>query len=327
MVETVKKEILVFAPIYNDWEAASSLLEDLDGAFAELPATVTVVFIDDGSTQPAPEAFARGPFRHLAAAGVLRLRRNLGHQRAIAVGLVWAFEHARADCIVLMDGDGEDRPQYIPQLVREAERLQWSHVVFAARVRRLESAWFTLCYHCYRWLHKLLTGVSVRVGNFSVIPARQLRALVVAPELWNHYAASVFRIRAPFTTVPVPRALRYAGRSKMNFVALMIHGLSAMSLYSDIIGTRLLIVVAGLIIFNALAIVSLLAVRIVNPLAMPIWAATAFGLSAVLLLQGLTFALALAFVILSGRSGAAFSPIRDCPVFVDSFEEHYRSAG
>jgi hypothetical protein len=104
----------------------------------------------------------------------------------------------------------------------------------------------------------------VRVGNFSVITARQLRALVVAPELWNHYAAAVFRIRAPFTTIPVPRALRHAGRSKMNFVALMIHGLSAMSLYSDIIGTRLLIVVEALTICNALTIVSLLAVRIAN---------------------------------------------------------------
>jgi hypothetical protein len=91
MVETVKKEILVFASIYNDWEAASSLLEDLDGAFAfaELPATVTVVFIDDGSTQPAPEAFARGPFRHLAVAGVLATQpgSSTGDRRRPCMGI------------------------------------------------------------------------------------------------------------------------------------------------------------------------------------------------------------------------------------------------
>jgi hypothetical protein len=223
-----------------------------------------------------------------------------------------------------MDGDGEDRPQYIVPMLEQAESLDWSHVVFAARIRRLESPWFTFCYHCYRWIHKFLTGVSVRVGNFSVIPKRALSALVVAPELWNHYAASVFRIRIPWATNPVPRAKRYAGHSKMNFVGLMIHGLSAMSLYSDIVGTRLLIAVVALIALDLFGIGGLLLAGFAAG-AIPAWATTAVGISAVVLLQALTFALALAFLILSGRSGASFLPLRDCPLFVDAFEEHYHA--
>ena len=99
----------------------------------------------------------------------------------------------------------------------------------------------------------LLTGIPVRVGNFSVIPAAQLRRLVVVSELWNHYAAAVFKARTPKATVPTARAPRLAGRSRMNFVDLVTHGLSALSVHSELIGVRLLVVAAVLISVRSLA--------------------------------------------------------------------------
>ena len=106
----------------------------------------------------------------------------------------------------------------------------------------------------YRFVHLLLTGERVRVGNFSVIPRDLLRRLVAVSDLWNHYAAAVFHARIPYTTIPTTRGTRYAGASQMNFVALVTHGLSAMSVFGDRIGVRLLIVtcaLAGLILSAA----------------------------------------------------------------------------
>ena len=100
---------------------------------------------------------------------------------------------------------------------------------------------FRFFYHIYRVLHRALTGVSVRVGNFSILPATFLTTLVAMSELWNHYAAAVFRSKLPFTMIPVPRGTRIAGRSRMNFTALVSHGLSAISVFGDIVGVRLLV--------------------------------------------------------------------------------------
>ena len=99
-----------------------------------------------------------------------------------------------------------------------------TRVVFAERTKRSESFAFRFFYALYRWLHLLLTGVAVRVGNFSAMPYSLLRRLVAVSELWNHYAAAVFKSRLPYRLLPTQRANRLAGRPQMNFVALVIHG-------------------------------------------------------------------------------------------------------
>ena len=108
------------------------------------------------------------------------------------------------DAVVVMDGDGEDQPEDIPGLVQGL--LNGSSavfVMFAARTKRLESLPFRALYRIYRALHWLLTGVSVRVGNFSALRPEVLPRLLMASESWNHYAAAVFRavFRALFWAV------------------------------------------------------------------------------------------------------------------------------
>jgi hypothetical protein len=88
-----------------------------------------------------------------------------------------------------------------------------------------------MSYWFYKIAHRILTGVNIRVGNFSILPSSYLTTLVVMSELWNHYATSVFRSGLPVTTIPIPRGYRDAGRSRMNFVSLVVHGLSAISVF------------------------------------------------------------------------------------------------
>ena len=96
-------------------------------------------------------------------------------------------------------------------------------------------------YAMFKLLHRVLTGKGVRVGNFSVMPRRRLSSLVVVAEIWNHYAAAVFRSRQPHCMIPTHRSRRLCGSSSMNFVSLVTHGLSAISVYSDVVGVRLLV--------------------------------------------------------------------------------------
>src|SRR5207248_10153931 len=139
--------------------------------------------------------------------------------------------------------DGEDRPEDAAVLVARCREQHGQRINFAERTRRSESVLFQVFYRLYQLLHWLLTGIRVRVGNFSAVPAARLAALVTLPALWNHYAAAIFQARLPRALLPTVRGQRYTGRSKMNFVALVIHGLQAISVFIEVVAVRLLLTV------------------------------------------------------------------------------------
>ena len=317
--------LTILLPVYNDWSALARLLTRLDEVLANNQLRAAVLVVDDGSTQLMPREPLVEVARALGSVEVLHLRRNLGHQRAIAVGLAHLeAECPAADLIVVMDSDGEDDPSDIPALIERCQQSDRRAMVFAERTKRSESLVFRVFYHLYRLVHRILTGRAVRVGNFSVIPRRRLESLVATSELWNHYAAAAFTSRQPFETIPTRRAKRLDGRSKMNFVALVTHGLSAISVYSDTIGVRLLIATLVMMGLDVGLLLLTLGVRLTTHLAIPGWATTVFGVLLIILLQATLFLFVFSFMILAGRNSASFLPARDYIHFVGSREEVYR---
>src|SRR5206468_6832350 len=123
----------------------------------------------------------------------------------------------------------------------------------------------------YRILHKLMTGVSVRFGNFSILRPSALPPLMVSPDLWNHYAAAVVKGRLRYAVLPAPRGRRLAGQSTMNFVSLFTHGLSAISVFSEEMGARVLIGAALAFCAIALFGVAGVAAHSLAGFAVPAW--------------------------------------------------------
>ena len=163
---------------------------------------------------------------------------------------------------------------------------------FAERSKRSEGALFRVLYQVYRTLHLLLTGYGIRFGNFSIIPPKLLGALVIDPNLWLHYAATVVSARIPYTTIPTNRGVRLHGKSKLNLTAMVIHGLAAITCYSEIVGLRLIFGTFGLIVVISLVIVGVLIERLATPYAISGWSSTVIGISIVLLLQSALIILA-----------------------------------
>ncbi len=312
-------------PVHDDWEACAIVLERLDEILGREGLSGTVLLVDDGSRVKPAEGFPGFEPRHLTSIQRLGLVRNLGHQRAICVALCHLSEAEVRDPIVVMDADGEDDPEDVPRLLREFAAHGGTQVVFAERLRRTESRLFKIGYWLYRTLHWFLTGYRVRVGNFSVISGRQLRTLAVSPALWSHYSAAVFTSGIPYGSIGAHRAERVAGRSKMNFVALAVHGLAAISVYSDIVGVRLflLTVLAGAI--SALGLIVVVAIRFFSGLALPGWATYASGIFLILLGQSVMAAIGLSLLSLRGRLDAGALPIRDYRYFVEPVERLYEA--
>jgi glycosyltransferase involved in cell wall biosynthesis len=310
--------IVILIPVFNDWASLARLLPRLDAVLAARGLAAEVLVVDDGSTlEPEGDAIER-PFLALRRVDVLRLRRNLGHQRAITVGLAYVEDCLRPQAVVVMDGDGEDDPADVPRLLDQLEQTGQTRIVFAERTRRSESVGFRAFYALYRLLHFVLTGQPVRVGNFSAIPRGRLSSLVVVTELWNHYAAAVIRSRQPHCLVPTRRSDRLCGRSTMNFVALVTHGLSAISVYSDVVGVRLLVLSVLLALVTLGGICAAVVVRLTTAWAIPGWATSTVGWLLVLLVQAVLAAFVFSFVILGARHGSSFLPRRDYSFFVGS---------
>lgn len=313
----VASELVVLMPVFNDWTAVLLLIKDLDRVLADRDVTAEVVLVDDGSTAAAPEALSES-LRAISKVDILHLRRNLGHQRAIALGLAYVRAARECRAVVVMDGDGEDRPADVLQLLTRFEVEGGRKIVFAARLRRSEGLVFRGFYRLYRLMHRVLTGIGVQVGNFSIVPADALESLVVASELWNHYAASVFRARLPFCMVPTSRGSRLAGRSRLNFVGLMIHGLSAISVFGDVVGARLLVGTVAVAIVLSGSVVVAFGIGLVTGTVSLTWAIYGSALLLILLLQTILMAFLLVFIILNNRANLTFLPVRDHPYFIKS---------
>jgi len=309
-------DLVILIPVFNDWEAVGMLLDRVAASFDGRGERVRVLLVDDGSVQPAPSDWNTEGWSRFDRVDVLELRRNLGHQRALAVGLCHIEANIRCNAVLVMDGDGEDSPADVPRLLDKLAETGGSRIVFAERTKRSESFVFRFFYAIYRWLHLLLTGIPVRVGNFSATPYPLLRRLTAVSELWNHYAAAVFKARLSYSLLPTQRAKRLAGRPQMNFVALVTHGLSAISVFSDRVGVRLLIAASAIFVISFASLVGMGLAKLFFGWPPPSWAVWTAGIALTLAVQIFMLLAVFVFVTLGGREASSFLPLRDYVFFI-----------
>ena len=276
---------------------------------------MSLLIVDDGSTEPSIIEYPIPTLRRIEEIEIIRLACNLGHQRAIAVGLVAACDRRDLDAVVVMDSDGEDLPADIPRLLAAAAAHP-GHIVCAQRQRRPGLLALRLWYELYKILFRILTGSRIDFGNFCLIPRGKLEMLVGYSWIWNHLAGTLTRSRMPVAKIPVDRGSRYAGTSKMNFIALIMHGLSAIAVYTDIVMIRLTIGALGFSAVMLLGALVVITIKIFTDLATPGWASSVAGLLSVILLQGLMLSAVATFMILNMRSIRPIVPRVDALAFI-----------
>lgn len=224
-------------PVYNDWQSFAILAKQLVKIQQESKEqyTFSIVAVNDGSFE------VRNHEQIDLPVTVLDLKVNIGHQRAIAVGLQYIYnEKIDYDYVVVMDCDGEDKPEDIITLLEKSVTEKSSKIIFAQRKKRQESIVFKTGYFFYKYLFYFLTGQKINFGNFSVIPKTLLGKVVHQNNIWNHYSGGIIQSKIPFDKILLDRGKRYQGVSKMNFNNLIIHGLSSIAVYFDFLSLRIL---------------------------------------------------------------------------------------
>ncbi len=266
-------------PIYNDWNSLGQLMNGINAAAGKANVEFTVHIINDASSEPMPDGYLEAEnFEHIESIQLIDLIYNMGPQRAIAVGLAEIAKLKRDLPVLIMDGDGDDDPADIPKLV-DAHLKNSNVAIMAQRTNRSNGFVFVLFYTIYKMLFKALTGFGISFGNFCIMPNAIVQKLIYSPNLWNHMAATLLRSKIPFEAVPLARAKRIAGNPKMDFVSLVLHGLHAIAVFTEIALVRLAAIILSL---NLVLVIVIFLIRILTDWVVAGWASNMVGFVVVL---------------------------------------------
>ena len=239
-------KIKILIPIYNDWQSVFKLLENIDLEIACLAAEVSVLIVNDASTEQRPKINLN--LNNLKSIQVINMKKNRGHARCNAAGLKYINEKEDFDYVIPMDGDGEDRPEELLSLVEKAKEYS-DTVITADRVKRSEGVFFKFCYLVHKYLTFIFTGESIKFGNYTCLPKSAVDRMVEEAATWSSFSGSLSKTAKERKSVPSTRGSRYFGPSKMSFVNLLKHSLSIIAVFKTTLLIRSIIFLVVYIFF------------------------------------------------------------------------------
>jgi len=222
------KKIKIIIPIYNDWQSVFKLLENIDNEIANLNAEFSVIIVNDASTEAKSENQLN--LQNIRTVKVINMKENKGHARCIAAGLKHVFEKEEFDYVIPMDGDGEDRPEEIKQLVDNLNYTPDKPIV-GERIKRSEGIFFKFCYFVHKVITFTFAGEIIKYGNYTCLPKSIVEKLVNEKATWSSFSGSLAKVSKNRAIIPSERGNRYFGPSKMSFKNLIIHSLSIISVF------------------------------------------------------------------------------------------------
>ena len=257
----MKTKILI--PIYNDWQSVFKLLENIDLQLDGWDAEVSVLIINDASTEKKPNnSFV---FKNLKSVQIINMKKNWGHARCIAAGLKYISEKEDFDHVIPMDGDGEDRPAELGAIIFEAYGHP-NNVITANRIKRSDGFLFRFCYLIHKYLTFIFAGQSIKFGNFACLPKSVVAQMIKEPATWSSFSGSLSKIATSRLSVESIRGSRYFGPSKMSFLGLIKHSLSIIAVFRTTVLIRAIIFLAVYLFF----VLQHISVVTLNPVALVI---------------------------------------------------------
>ena len=251
------KKYIILIPLYNDWKSVSKLLNEIDHQTINWEAEVSVILVNDASTEK--RSGLNINFKKIKLVKILNMKENRVHQRCIAAGLKYICKNENFDRVIVMDGDGEDRPEELNDFFKKAQENP-NMTITGNRFKRSEGILFKILYEVHKLLTLIFTGKLIKFGNFTCLPRVHVEQLIQKPYSWNSYSSSVVRTIKDRTFISSTRGSRYVLPSKMNFFALVFHSLAIISVFRNlvIIRSAIFILVYLFLIFKNITTLKLL---------------------------------------------------------------------
>ena len=219
---------MILIPIFNDWESLEKLLHEIDNNIKDIKeANFDCVVINDCSTTKKKNLKIPPKINSIK---IIHMSKNKGHARCNAFGIRYLSKNVDFDYLILMDGDGEDRPEEIKLLVNKVLSEPNKSVV-AKRIKRSEGFSFQLLYRIHKYLTLFTTGKLINFGNYSCLTKTDMKELSVKASLWSSYSGTFKKYITNYNEVNSIRGIRYFGPSHMSLFKLLIHSLSIIAVF------------------------------------------------------------------------------------------------
>ena len=234
----------ILVPCYNDWKSLFKLLDQIDFYIKEIKAEFSVVIVNDCSSEKMP--VANHNYKKIKSVNVIDMKMNQGHTRCNATGIKYLADKQDFDYLLLMDGDGEDRPEDLPLLIEQVLKNKNISVV-ATRAKRSEGIIFKFLYQIHKIITLIFTGKNMNFGHYSCLTLEDAKLLSTKKSLWSNFAGTVKKYILKLKGVPTVRGYRYFGPSKMPLMGLVIHSLAIIATfkYQVLIRSVFIILVFG----------------------------------------------------------------------------------
>jgi|TARA_B110000881_G_C18571915_1_gene516099 hypothetical protein len=234
------KKFIILIPVYNDWKSLIKLLDEINHSIKDInECSFKCIIINDASTLESPELVVP---KNISSIKVITMKKNCGHARCNAFGLRYLSKNIDYDYLIVMDGDGEDRPEEIKDLVKQTF-LSESTSVVAKRVKRSEGSFFQLLYKMHKVITFLFTGKKINFGNYSCLTKKDVNILSNKASLWSSFSGSVKNHIEILEEINSIRGTRYFGPSKMSLFKLGIHSFSIIAVFKNIVFLRSTIII------------------------------------------------------------------------------------
>ena len=273
------KKLDAVVPIYNEVEILPELDSRLRAVLSGLEFDWRVIYVDDGSIDGSAAKLAALAAEH-ERVSVVHLSRNFGQQLAIAAGL----SMADSDAVVLLDGDLQDPPEVIPDLI--AKWIEGYDVVYAIKGKRkegwLKRRMFSLFYVLLRRMSSV--DIPANAGNFSLMDRSVVELINGMPERSRYVSGLRAYVGGRQIGVEFERAERFAGDPRQSPRRLIRMALDAFFAFSDLplkLATVLGFLVSGVAF---LVLLTVLYKRLISGAAIIGWAST---MTSILFLGGI----------------------------------------
>lgn len=241
------KNYRILIPVFNDWDSLLTLLSNIDSLKLNALGNIKVLIIDDCSTEILKQKIHFKSFDNIE---IRKNSRNIGHGKSIANGIQYLIEKDDFDYLIIMDGDGEDRPEEIKELILKSITFP-SSTITANRIKRSEGLLFKSFYVLHKILTLILTGHLIKFGNYMCIPKQDLNLISSNKNLFVSFSGTISKFIKNKQQIPSIRGVRYHGPTKMSFLKLVKHSLLIMSVfkYEVLFRLSLLLLLCGVIFF------------------------------------------------------------------------------
>ena len=255
-------KIKILIPLYNDWQSLLKLLENINYHVSDVDHIISIVVVNDGSTEKAPKSFPS--YSKINSLKIINLKENVGHARSIATGLKFILENDNFDYVIPMDSDGEDRPEEIKDLIKKIEP-QSDLPIVCERVKRSEGFFFKFCYFLHKLITFTFTGRSIKFGNFTCLPKEVVKSMTGEKATWSSFSGALSKISKLKIGIPSERGTRYFGPSKMSFKNLIVHSLSIIAVFkiNVLIRSILFFFIYLFLIYEKISVITLIPILLI----------------------------------------------------------------